>query len=649
MGSQIDENALISENSVCEVWEMYERARDYQNALKLTTQIKENIDFFEGRQWPAPTEATRTLPRPITNYVKFICRNKRALLTSVPVRLVYKTKTEGIDASQFTNFAEYISREMRLNELDAIAVKDAVIKGSYCYHFYWDTEGIGLEANEDGALRCEVIDVRSVYFANPCEKDEQKQKWIIIPQRVPVDSVKETADDDVDKELIAADEQDEYTLEQEGSELCTVLIRYFRKDGEVFFEKAVKGTIVNKATPIAPDYTGTARKLGVADVSNNSLPDNPRLHKNKVGGDPSPKRLKASLYPIVFGSYEEREDSIYGISEAEGLIPNQKAINFNTAMQLMAVEAVSWGKYVVKRDALQGQEITNEAGQVLVDYSNDQYGIRKLDPPQVNSMPLMVLKNMVESTRSVSGASEVLTGEISRSGNSGVAIAQLQAQATQPIEELRERFWRVKEKQGLVMAQFFKLFYRDKRFSYTDVHDNETNEEKQETIYANFDGSQYENASFSIIVEATKGVRSSAASDIQMLDIMFQKGAIDSLTYVRSYPSDMLRDKAAIERLVKEGQESQVAQMGQQISQLEEQLEQAASLLEKQSKVIDDVSVITRQNNDLRAIVAKLYAEATSKIDSANLMAKQYGQVYEDASEFASIIERMAGEEAAEI
>jgi len=565
------------------------------------------------------------------------------------VRLVYKTKTEGIDASLFTNFAEYISREMRLDELDAIAVKDAVIKGSYCYHFYWDTEGIGLEANEDGALRCEVIDVRNVYFANPCEKDEQKQKWIIIPQRVPVDSVKEAADDDVDKELIAADEQDEYTLEQEGSELCTVLIRYFRKDGEVFFEKAVKGTIVNKATPIAPDYTGIARKLGVADVSNNSLPDNPRLLKNKVGGDPSTKRPKASLYPIVFGSYEEREDSIYGISEAEGLIPNQKAINFNTAMQLMAVEAVSWGKYVVKRDALQGQEITNEAGQVLVDYSNDQYGIRKLDPPQVNSMPLMVLKNMVESTRSVSGASEVLTGEISKSGNSGVAIAQLQAQATQPIEELRERFWRVKEKQGLVMAQFFKLFYRDKRFSYTDVHDNKTDEEKKEAIYATFDGSQYENASFSIVVEATKGVRSSAASDIQMLDIMFQKGAIDALTYVRSYPSDMLRDKAAIERLVKEGQESQVAQMGQQISQLEEQLEQAASLLEKQSKVIDDVSTITRQNNDLRAIVAKLYAEATSKIDSANLMAKQYGQVYEDASEFAAIIERMAGDEAAAI
>ena len=206
-------------------------------------------------------------------------------------------------------------------------------------------------------------------------------------------------------------------------------------------------------------------------------------------------------------------------------------------MSLLNNQELAWGKYIVLPNALKGQTITNEPGQILVDYSGSGQGIRKMSEQAIQSQPLQIIDTLTQLTRVVTGSTEVMTGETLGAGMSGAAIAQLQSQAQQPVEELKDSFWLVKEKQGKVLAQFFKLFYTDKEFTYTEEQPK-TNaqgvpmqgvanmEEVQMTDV--FSSSDYENTEFSIVVEATAGTKASAAGTSTLL-MFFLRRALSRL------------------------------------------------------------------------------------------------------------------------
>lgn len=628
------------------LWDMWEKCKDYQNKIGLRKNIPMFVDFFEGRQWPKATERTKSLPRPVVNIVKMICRNKESAILSSVVKLIYKAEDENVNSERFTNFAEYIQKEMRQEEYDANAVHDGTVKGAYFYHYYWDSEAKGKVGKIQGGLRVELINILNIGFANPKELDEQKQKWIIIVSREEVDSIKAKMDKDEDADLIRTDEnEDDYAAkEQDDSNLVTVITRYFRQDGEVYCERATKSAVVNKPFPISPDIEKAKRELGL-DAPNNSLPDKKGTKKLPQG--------KATLYPIVVGNYEKREDSIYGLGEVEGLIPNQKAINFNLAMTLLAAQNNAWSKYVVSADALKGQEITNEPGQVLTDYSKTGGGIKKLEGAAISSTPVQIVNTLADLTRVVTGSTEVMTGEAISANMSGAAIAQLQSQAQQPIEKLRDNFWRVKEKQGRVLEQFFKLFYEGKDFVHTEV-DKVTDKngeliEKEVNIPDVFNGQEYNNVDFSIIVEATAGTKSSAAGDINMLDNLLSRQMIDKKTYIKAYPKNALNNKTEILKAIEEEEKTQIAQLTQQLQEqaqkLQEQdaqIKEEAAVIQKQKEVVDKVVSVIKENNQLKAILAQLYTESKEKIELSNAALRElYAQketAEGDATEFAQAL-----------
>jgi hypothetical protein len=612
------------EERASELWKMYEDGKEYQNQVGLTKNVKTFVDFFEGRQWPAPTKDTKNLPRPVFNIIKFICRNKKSAILSTPVKLVYRAEDElKQNAEKFTNFADYIQKEYGQEQLDSIALNDGVKKGTYIYHYYWDSERKGKQGVQDGGMGCDIIDLLDFVPANPQEKDEQKQEWIIIASRENVDSVKSKADENIDKDLIVEDEcESKYgEVEKKGSKLCTVLTRYFRKDGEVYFEKSVKATLVNAATSLTPDLQAAKKEVGLEeDEPNNNLPDE--------NGFTNPNyTAKANLYPIVVGQYEEREKSIYGIGEIEGLIPNQKSINFTTAMHLMNIEDLAWGKWVVAEDALEGQTITNEPGQVLVNHSKTG-GIQRVEGHQIPNSPLNAVEFIASLTRTMAGANEVMSGEVVSANMSGAAIAQLQSQAQQPIEELKDSFWRVKEKIGKVLAQFFKLFYQGKEFSYSEtkmVEKQGKMVEEEQVLKDTFNGSEFQNQEFSVVVETTAGTKASAAGDINALDTLLIKGFITPKAYLKAYPKNALSNKTELIKALEEEENSQINQLNAQIQemtaqsqQLAQQLQESINTIHQQKDIVDKVVSVIAENNKLKSQIAMLYAEGKSKIDEAN-------------------------------
>lgn len=647
----------MDERVITDLWRDYENGIAYQATSKLSTRLPQYVKFFEGDQWPAPTPATRNMPRPVVNIVKMICRNKKSAILATPYRIVYKSDNKQADVKRFNDFSDYITKEYGQERLDRRAVYDGVKKGSYFFHYYWDADAKGKDGIREGALRCETIDPLSIFFADPTQTDEQKQKWIIIASRESVESVRAKCDKGVDKNLIVPDDaQDKYgAVEQTDSKLCTVLTRYFRKDGEVYIEKATKSAIVNAPFALSPDVESARRELGfdergerIMDAPNNALPDSKRAQE-------TPKSARATLYPIVVGFYEEREKSIYGLSEIEGLIPNQKAINFNIAMSLLNAQQMAWGKYIVMPGALKDQRINNEPGQVLTDYTNTGNGIKKLTEYALNGNPMQLVDSLTQLTRSVSGASEVMTGETVGANMSGAAIAQLQSQAQQPIEDLKNNFKLMKIKQGRVLAQFYKLFYYAKEYTFEgDVLDvggdgapvlDETGAPRRhkEMLQGTFNGADYRDVEFDVVVEAVTGSRASTVGDINILEMLFAKGAIDLETFIKCYPDDSLSNKSELLQMINEAKTGQLAQLQAQLQQMTQVVQQYEARIAEQEKTVSAANSLVEENKRLKGTIAELYAEATARINAANqqiqLGNQRIVQTTRDAQVMAKILD----------
>ena len=610
--------------------------RKYQGSMGFTKKFPTYVDFREGRQWPAPTKNTKGLPRPVINIVKMFCRNKKAAILSVPPRIVYHAETAGVGDElelKLNHFAAYAQKEMKLDAYDRDGIDDAVTKGSYFYHFYWDDTARGLDAVVAGGLRVENIDPLRIGFENPCERDEQKQKWILIISRENVSRVRQMADKGVAPSEIVPDERemDGYgTVEQDEDELCTVLTRYFRVDGEVYFERATKQVMINAPRSLTPDVDAERAAL-----------------KGEKKETPAKGIERAALYPIVAGSYERREGSIFGIGEVEGIIPNQKAVNFHIAMSLFNAQQFAWGKYIVMPNALNGQRITNEPGQVLVDYSKTGNGIKKMAEQGILSNPMELADSIITMTRAATGSTEVMTGETVGANMSGAAIAALQSQAQKPIEDLREAFWDVKRKQGIVMAQFFRLYYAGTRFTYKEQEKGLTKELVKEDV---FDSSDYAGMRLDVAVETVRGSNSSNAGDINLLDSLLARNLIGLDGYLAAYPDDALSNKTDIrEALVTEKQQEN-AQLKAQLQQLQAALQQMQVKAEADKQAVDAAHSIAAENKRLKEAYAKLYAEANTKIAQQNMairkLARDGMEVAADAREFA---EHIAAEEGVQV
>ena len=515
------------------LYEMYERALMSQSALGIRASIPQSIDFYEGRQWPSPTESTKNLPRPVINVIKMICRSKKAAILSTPTRVSFKSYTQGVDVGKFNSFASSIFKELGQPYLDKMAIDDGIKKGSYFFHYYWDKNAVDLNGFKDGGVRCELIDPLNIFFSSPNISDEQKQKWIIIASSLDAYDAVELADDNgISCELLKND------INENGK--ITLLTRYFRINGEVYCERATKSHVIAKPFPIAPSFTDSTIE---------------------------PRRIGASLYPIVAGVYEKRENSIYGISEIEGLIPNQKAINFNIAMSLLNAQECAWGKYIALPNALRGQKISNVPGQVLIDHSGTGDGIKRMNEQPLSDAAMTISSSLIDLTKSVTGATGIAGGELEWTNMSGTAIAQLQAQAQLPLEDLKNEFWEAKRKQGLVIAQFMKLYFYKKPFITRTLENG-----KEQEVFDFFTSSDYENAIFDICVEAIGGSPATNASDINMLDNCLKNGSISIETYIKAYPESAISNKSEILRQIEIEKNSELARLKAEIEQLKSKL-----------------------------------------------------------------------------
>lgn len=637
-----DKPKKTREERAAETWKQYEQGRQFQNSIKLGTTIRTNIDFYEGRQWGKEvTDRTKMMPRPVTNFVRMIANNKMSAMNNKPCRITYEADSADADSIDFTQFSDYQFKEMGADAIFREAIYNGTIKGTYLFHMFWDAQAKGKRGKVTGALRMESLDPRNVIFCDPSQTDEQKQKYIIISTREEVEAIRSNLPKGIDKKLIVADDEDveksNNKTEQDGTEMCTVLVKYFKIDGEVYCEKSVRATVIRDAFPLRPEYEKVHEQIfgKKVDEANGNTPDNTADAEE----EPLFSAYKPTMYPIAVGQYIPREDCIYGISEVEGLIPNQRCFNFSQALQLLQFQNESWSKWIVKTNALKNQKITNEPGQVIVDNTPTGDGIKRVGGGAFNTAAFTLTDNLLSYTRTVVGATEVMNGEALSANMSGAAIAQLQSQAQLPNEENRKAFWRVLEKVGRIAEQFYRMYYYDNtEYKVRQAGVNGTSEIKTNT----FSAKKYNNTEFTVVAKVTSGTTSSPAGDITVIDQLKAEGLITTRQWLEAYPEDALSDKNHLLELIKQAEYAENMQLKIQLAERDEQIKALIEQCENSKNQLNAVSQIAGENEKLRGDLALAVNENRKEKNTrqqAELAAQQY---HNDASDFAQIIANAA-------
>ena len=631
-----------------ETWDQFQEGLKYMYAINLQKRISDSWEFYKGNQWAPTTENTKFLPRPVTNIVRRFVDLKCAAMNNKPVKIEYEADIPAQSTQGFNRFSDFMWKQLQMELLNEKAVRSGAIKGTYIYHHFWDAQSKGTKGKVAGSLDCEVLDPRDVVFANPRQKDEQKQKYIIIRSIEEVEAIKENLPKGIDEKLIVEDDRDEKsnkdTAKKQDTPTCTVLTKYFRIDGEVYCEKSVRGTVIREAFPLRPDYEETEKEMfEKADEANADSPDDKEDTKRETRKEKSSKYgdYKATLYPIAVGQYIEDDNSIYGISEAEGLIPNQKLINLCDAMNMLQLQEESWSKWIVKKDALRGQVITNQPGQTIVDFSAGGDGVKRVQGAPITASSVGFTESFIQRMRAAVGSTEVMSGEVVSANMSGAAIAQLQSQAQQPIEELRKAFWRVQEKNGRILEMFYRAYFHNGYdYKYKNINE-ETGD--PEIISAKFSASDYKDIEFTVVAKATLGTTSSPAGDIAVLDILRSEGAITILQYLESYPEQALSDKNHLVDMAKQAEKNKLMQAEAQIAELQQQLVQALESIQKMEKALNAVQQTNKENESLREDLAQAYNKLREILNKSQAVVNENATLQMKNNNLSSFAQQIAG------
>lgn len=488
--------------------------------------------FKAGDQWPAPTEKTRSLPRPVFNIIDLIESLKVSTVMNEQIMMRFSTQDSGDEqsleaADLFTRYSETVWEDIKQNELNEEMLEIAANIGTGILHYYWDAGYTGGNKLPFAGRMCgEVLDAINVFFGNPQERNVQKQTDIIISYRDILWNVRREAQENglskTMRAMIVGDDDkrdegyDAAQIEVQGSEKVTVLLHYYKVGDRVFFKKVASGITFKKATDT---------------------------------------RMK--LFPIALMQWKRRRKSIHGVGDTRGLIPNQRSINFLVAMSILSAQLTGWPKLAIDPMRVSKSKITNTPGEIVEVKDAGVLGVNNaiqfLNPGQISGHVNDLVGQIVDLTRSMTSANESSTGEAPGANMSAAAIMQLQKANGVPIESVKRRFYQCMEDVGRIWEEFFKVKYNMPR--EVRVKDDEGEE-----AFADFHGSNYANTDLSLKIDIGPSSQFSEALMMASLDNFLEKQYITFDQYLKYAPSNVVPFKERLLREMEKIRESQATQ-----------------------------------------------------------------------------------------
>lgn len=611
--------------------------------------------FFEGTNH-YPLNVSKALPKSITNICKFLILNRASKIIGTPYTIVFQTAGNDDSTLQLQHFYKFILLTMQDDIFNYEAVENGEIYGQEVTYITYDKDYTTFKAFKQGGFREVHIDLRHFAVSNPHEPDIQKQQWLMYWSDESVQTVREMClkmkgesekdfKDRISKVLpdnYQPDNSNKTDREDVSYGICTIYTRFFRVDGEVYFQTSTKDVDLFSPKPLSPhapsidDWEFDEDK---ANENGDKITDYENIDPAMVDAqEAEPKDMsdgeyikqigKFSMYPFCVYRPTRRMNHFYGISELQDVIGNQQIINALPSYMAYDIKKNASGKVVAKNNALQGQKITDEAGQVITDYSNSNgFGIKRLEGQTLAVNVMDYVNQIFGLTRTVTGTTELFTGEMSKD-LSGTAISLLQEQGNTTIEQQQKNFnngYCVDK--AKIIFQFImhyvdeqdylyergdadyeeQTMYRKKLMEMDQSQDPQgynnliQNQEAFNKKYPpvnhieqeSFSSKPLRNKVFFVQPKSGRGIKYSEIIQADFLEKLLLNGGIEK------YDSDHLSlildiiplvdetTKANLKVQVEKMKNSEVQQLNQSLKQAQQQLAQAAQVNEKYQQVLE--------------------------------------------------------------
>ena len=499
---------MIDTTKPQELWDAYEKGRDWKSNIDLYETVEENERFYVGDQWHGLNAPN--IIKPVLNHLK---RVVSMLVAKIAADDIAAKITPFLTDEASEQTAKMISHEvdkvmelLNIKQMAKRGVRNAAVDGDGCVYTYWDADA-PTGQDSKGMVAAELIENINVYFANPHTVDVQGQRFIIIARRLPVEDVRERAESNGVKKLDIDDikpDDDSHQGEENDNGLCTLLTVLFRKGDTIHAVETTEKVIVRREWDT-------------------------ELHR----------------YPVAWLPWEIQRSRMHGRAAITDMIPNQIAINKVYAGLIRVMERMGFPIMLLNRDYMKG--FNGMPGSIL-EISGAPMDVRQfaayLEGAPINPNITAITDNLINQTRDTMGTNDATTGDV-RPDNASAIIA-LQTADTVPLELIRQNYNGFIEDIVRNIVDMMSANYGI-RMVEQDIVD-EMGQPQTVMKEFDFDSIEYENLRVSVDIGAA-----SMWSEITQMDAInsiFTSGIMDDVNrfklYLETVPDKYVPNKAKL-------------------------------------------------------------------------------------------------------
>ncbi len=408
-----------------QVYQLYNKGVAFKEQIGLYDTVENNENFFIGKQWEG-VEANGN-PTPTFNFLKRVTLFQVATVSSDEIAMQASPMAGSSVCSQgqLAQVAEVVNRQFEAlferNKITALVrefLRNAAVDGDGCTYTYFDPEvetGQGVK----GDLVTEVVENTRVIFGNPCDREVQRQPWIIIAMRRPVEEVRRMAErNGFDPRDIQADEERSSGSADRFGEEQTTLMVYFIQNPENGHIWAGKYTQNGQVEPFRD--TGLKR------------------------------------YPITWMNWDFVQDCYHGHALISQLIPNQVFVNQLFAMVMRSLQTTAFPKIIYDKTRIPHWD--GGVGKAIGVNGGDMNSIaRVMDPASVSPQISQFIDTVIGYTQNFMGTTDVALGN-ARPDNTSAIIA-LQRASNAPLELVKRNMYQAVEDLGRIYLDMMRAYY----------------------------------------------------------------------------------------------------------------------------------------------------------------------------------------------
>lgn len=495
------------------IWDEYLRGEDYHIQTGLHDIVKKNTRFFNGDQWEGLNAPD--IEKPVINIFKRTITYLGSQIISDDVGIELEPFAPSPESeSSCRLLTEQIDRVIEITKAktkNREAIKEAAITGDGAVYAWFNPEN-----GKAGEIELELVDNEKVIFANPFEKDIQKQKYIIIVKRMMLEDVQEMAEgfgvpeDEIN--AIIPDDRTDYAGEKKetGKSLVTVLLRFWKENGKVWFCESCQDVFIRKPTETA-----------------------------------------AKIYHVAWLPWDSTKNSYHGAAAMTPYIPNQIYINKMWALATAFSTKMAFPARFYDATKFRTAP-SNKIGQAI-GVSGDPKEAIWVDSPAGNmsTQVLELVDRTIQYTRESLGVNDAALGDVKPENTSALVMAAEQTAAPLVFQRLaNHQFW---EDLVHIFIDIIKEMY-GLRTVYTEIAQPDGTMAKG---MADVDFGAIDYDAFDIKVNVGNATYWSQLMQVQTIDSFFRNGIIsDAVEYLEHLPDGYVSGKEELIREIKEKQEA---------------------------------------------------------------------------------------------